>query len=152
MTALPDPQRLDSCRRILLRRGGHALVVDDEKDLTALIETLLESCGFLVTTAHNAWDAQHLLELGARGDDAPRRPDLVILDYELGDATGFEVLARLRKFDHGRAVKVLMLTGTQKSIPESMPLDADAFVRKPFEAVFFLETVIRLLGLEDAEA
>jgi len=149
MTAdLPDPQRLDACRRALLRKGGQALIVDDDHDLSSLIETLLDGSGFFVTTAHSAWDAQHLLGLSDAPPDQPLKPDVLILDYELGGTTGFELLSRLRQVEAGRGVKVLLITGSSKSIPDTMRLDADAYLRKPFDSVLFLETLIRLLGLE----
>ena len=149
MSAPPDPERLDSCRRALLRRGGQALVVDDDPDLTGVIETLLDGSGFMVTTAHNAWDAAHLL--GLEGPAPARLPDLVILDYQLGRTTGFELLSRLRQSDSERAVKVLVLTGTRREIlPDEMRLDADAFLPKPFDSIVFLETILRVLGPEDA--
>lgn len=149
MSALHDPERLDACRRALLRRGGQALVVDDDPDLTGVMETLLDSSGFMVTTAHNVWDAAHLL--GLEGTQAARLPDVVILDYKLGRSTGFELLARLRRSDDARGVKVLVLTGTRMELlPDEMRLDADGFLAKPFESVVFLETVAQVLGLDGA--
>lgn len=151
MSASNDPERLDACRRALLRRGGQALVVDDDPVLTGVIETLLDGSGFLVTTAHNAWDAAHLL--GLDGHPVPRLPDVVILDYQLGRATGFELLSRLRRDDGTRGVKVLVLTGARRElIPDEMRLDADAFLAKPFESIVFLETLSKLLGLDGAAA
>jgi diguanylate cyclase (GGDEF)-like protein len=83
------------------RHEHKVLVVDDDADLRATTELRLRAEGYDVRVAGDAVAAV----------DAVRRwtPDLVLLDYYLGGATGADVVRELRTFD--RLVQVLLVTG-----------------------------------------
>ena len=65
------------------------LVVDDEKDITALVAYHLAKAGYRVVTAGTGPAA---LDAAAK-----EPPDLIVLDVMLPGRDGFEVLAELRK-------------------------------------------------------
>jgi DNA-binding response OmpR family regulator len=80
------------------------LIVDDNVRVAALLKDFLKShdAGYVVITVPNATEA---LEAAER-----HRPDLVILDLELPDIHGLQVLQRLRALD--RTIPVIVLSGT----------------------------------------
>ena len=79
------------------------LIVDDHPGFRSLARKLLEAGGFQVVG--EAADG-----LGAVAIARELRPDVVLLDIQLPDIDGFEVLARLRDHAAGPAV---VLTSTR---------------------------------------
>jgi DNA-binding response OmpR family regulator len=104
---------------------GHVLVVDDEEEITALLEEHFLACGYAVDVAHSGADALLMA--------AARRPDTVLLDITMPGLEGSEVLPRLRALDP--TVPVVMLTGNGDEELARGLLRAGAFdyVRKPFQ-------------------
>jgi two-component system response regulator RegX3 len=101
------------------------LLVEDEESITEPLTAALAREGF---DAHPARSAAEALEL------APRlRPDLVLLDVGLPDASGFDVLRELRKDSR---VPVVMLTARAEEADRivGLELGADDYVVKPFSA------------------
>ena len=121
------------------------LVVDDDPDLLKLLRTYMKLEGFVVRTA------------GKRADivDAfrqPPKPDLVLLDVELPDANGFDVLAKMRLHPMLKTVPVIMLTGsaTREAVLKGLQAGADGYVTKPFEPDHVVAAVRAVLGFAGA--
>ena len=112
---------------------GQLLVVDDEQEITALLEEHFSACGYAVEVAHNGGDALMLA--------AARRPDTVVLDITMPGPDGAEVLSRLHAVDP--TIAVVMLTGNGDEDLARTLLRAGAFdyVPKPFD-LDVLERVI----------
>lgn len=116
----------------------HILVVDDEKNITRVLQAYLEREGFKVTAAH---DGEAALRL-ARAE----QPDLVILDLMLPGLSGEAVCRQLRSEDS--RVPVIMLTaksGLEDKL-YGLGLGADDYVVKPFsprEVVARARTILR---------
>jgi CheY-like chemotaxis protein len=125
------------------RRSRHlVLVVDDDADLRDSIRALLESMGFLVSTAANACEA--LLEIGAQ------RPDLVLTDVYMPEGDGYELIATLRSY--GDTIPIIAMSGCafqfglQDHLGKAMRLGAEATLAKPFRSATLIETVDRAIG------
>lgn len=105
--------------------GGQLLVVDDEEGIRSMLTMALEFLGYQVTSAATGRQA---LQAVTRYD-----PDLILLDVNLPDLSGFDVCRNLR--DRGNAVPVLFLTGLGGVDDRVRGLDmgGDDFVTKPFE-------------------
>ena len=82
----------------------------------ALLRSYLEREGFVVDEAD---DGEAALAAFLRV-----RPDLVILDVDLPDLSGFEVCARLRADPPTRRVPVLHLSGARVEVPDRVPVGA----------------------------
>jgi DNA-binding response OmpR family regulator len=80
-------------------KDSEILVVDDDEDIRRLVRTLLERTGAVVFEAADGRSA--LREFHAR------RPDLVVLDVQMPELDGWQVLERIRDLSD---VPVLMLT------------------------------------------
>ncbi|WP_200307385.1 response regulator transcription factor [Streptomyces adelaidensis] len=104
---------------------GRLLVVDDEEGIRSMLTMALEFLGYRVTSASTGRQA---LQAVTRYD-----PELILLDVNLPDLSGFEVCRTLR--DRGNAVPVLFLTGLGGVDDRVRGLDmgGDDFVSKPFE-------------------
>jgi len=82
--------------------------VEDELDIVALYTTAFEDGGFVVDNVTNGREAIERLEYFVEAD--VERPNVMILDILLPDASGMEILQEVRKrplFDH---TPVIMFT------------------------------------------
>jgi DNA-binding response OmpR family regulator len=83
-----------------------------------------------------------------------QRPDLLLLDLNLPDITGEEVLCKLRARAESVDVPVLILSAdsTSRNITRLLQSGADAYLTKPFEVPQFLEVIDRLLAVQPVSA
>jgi signal transduction histidine kinase/CheY-like chemotaxis protein len=84
------------------REGPLVLVVEDDPDLAAVLQSTLERHGIGVVSAASAEDAI------ACGLEAV--PDLLVLDVELSAGDGYEVVRQLRAHDRLRNVPTVVFT------------------------------------------
>ena len=88
---------------------------------------------------------------GAAAVEAIERlhPDLVLLDVQLPDANGFDILAKMRQHPVLRLMPVIMLTAeaTREAVLKGLQGGADGYVTKPFEPDMLISAVKAVLGL-----
>lgn len=125
-------------------RALSAIVVEDEPTLAKFIQTYLSFDGFIVRLA--ASRSEIVAEFSK-----PPIPDVVLLDVQLPDADGFDVLVRLRQHKALHDVPVIMLTGkaTREAVLKGMAAGADGYVTKPFDAESLMRAVRTVVGLAD---
>jgi DNA-binding response OmpR family regulator len=116
---------------------ARVLVVDDDDDIRNLVRTLLERTGATVHDAPNGREG--LREFHAW------RPDLVVLDVNMPELDGWNVLERIRDMSD---VPVLMLTarGDELERVRGLQSGADDYVVKPFgkqELVARIQALLR---------
>jgi DNA-binding response OmpR family regulator len=121
------------------------LIVEDDPNTAALVQTYLERDGF---TTIKAADGETALRLARQ-----LQPGFVILDIMLPHLDGWEVCRRLRTFSD---VPVLMLTAREEEIDRvtGLSLGADDYVVKPFsprELVARVKAILRRARPMDSE-
>ncbi len=101
------------------------LVIEDDSEVADSIQLWLESQRHVVELSDNGEDGLHLLR--SFGFDA------AIIDWELPDFTGVEVVKRYRQF--GGLIPIIILTGRRLLDDKESGLDsgADDYLTKPFE-------------------
>lgn len=101
------------------------LLIDDDTQVLAMLERAFERAGYAASSA-----ARGELGLAMYSRDAA---DLVILDLDLPDVSGLEVLERLRALDEDAVV--IMLTGNAdlQNAVEAMRAGAENFLSKPVD-------------------
>ena len=119
------------------------LVIDDDIDLQKLMRTYFVLEGFKVRAALKRDDIVIAMRLQPA-------PDLVLLDVHLGDADGFDILARMRQHPVLKLMPVIMLTAeaTREAVLKGLEGGADGYVTKPFEAEMLVNAVRAVLGLD----
>ena len=100
------------------------LIIDDEPSIVAGLEALL-SDDWDVRTGGTAREAR------AAFDDFS--PDVVLLDMELPDASGLDLLHEFKMYSEAVAVIMMSGMGTFDRVVESMKLGAETFLPKPFD-------------------
>jgi two-component system, OmpR family, phosphate regulon response regulator PhoB len=116
------------------------LVVEDERDIAALVAYHLTKEGYRVRTAEGGHEALEAV--------AAERPDLVLLDVMLPGYSGYEVLAEMRRQSALNEVPVIILTARRDEADrvKGLELGADDYLTKPFsprELVLRVAAVLR---------
>ncbi len=103
------------------------LIVEDEEHIRMVLEYNLKLDGYEVCLAAN----------GSEGLAAAREknPDLILLDWMLGDMDGIDVLSLLKKDETTRYTPVFMLTakGMLQDVERAFNAGADDYITKPFD-------------------
>lgn len=116
------------------------LVVEDERDIAALVAYHLTREGYRVRTVGGGPEALEAV--------AHDRPDLIILDIMLPGHSGYDVLVELRDSAGASDIPVVVLTA-RRDEPDrvkGLELGADDYVTKPFspqELVLRVSAVLR---------
>jgi DNA-binding NtrC family response regulator len=114
------------------------LLVDDEKDITFLLQTEFEDLAeFDVSVAYSGTEAINLVQSNLY--------DVVLLDIKMPRVGGIEVLKFIR--EHSPTTQVIMLTNVvdMKTAFETVKLGAYDFISKPYEPEQLLATVQRAI-------
>ncbi|MBI4249724.1 MAG: response regulator [Elusimicrobia bacterium] len=117
------------------------LIVDDERDVVALIRFLLEKDAHQVFESYNGADALEALK------GMPEKPDLIILDIMMPVMDGYTVNTRLQDDRTTASIPVMVLTakGQMKDLFQHAP-NVAAYMEKPFDPKVLREKVRTILG------
>ena len=120
------------------------LSVDDEQDVTDLVQFNLTRAGYEVITASTGREALACVSL--------RRPDLILLDLMLPDIDGFGICEILRREPSTAAIPIVILTAWATTDARSLGLELGAldYLTKPFSPRELTARVKRLLSLRSS--
>lgn len=115
------------------------LIADDEPNIVELVRLTLEDDRVNVVVAHDG--------ASALGCAEAFRPDLILLDVNMPDMSGFEVCVQLRQSPGLAAAKIVMLTAAaqEADVARGLAAGADHYLTKPFSPVRLLSLVEALL-------
>jgi len=115
------------------------LVVDDNKDMTAIIQTMIEKKNHLVKTANDG-------EIGYSAY-LQFKPDLVLTDIQMPGKNGFELMTKIRS--HNPSIMAIYMTGDpdrfSMKLKEEQNRHQVDFLCKPFSVA---ELSMRLSKLQ----
>jgi CheY-like chemotaxis protein len=116
-------------------KGANILVIDDEPDLTDIIQTFLEGAGYHVYSENSS----------VKGIEKARtlRPDLILLDIIMPVMDGYQACQELKKDKATTDIPVVFLTGKDplEDGKRSFKVGGDLFIKKPFSCESLLEIV-----------
>ena len=126
--------------------GKKVLIVDDDPHFVRMISLAvsraLKQRGYDLITASNGRMAIESVTSG--------QPDLVVLDLNLPDMNGKELLSKVKEIDEDIAVIVVTGYGGERIAIELMKAGATDFISKPFEIEVLLEAIHDALALRGA--
>jgi diguanylate cyclase (GGDEF)-like protein len=99
-----------------------ALIIEDERDISALFRHVLDMSGFGTQIAMHGQTAVDILAIS--------RPDLILLDLNLPGVPGAKILDMIRKDQRLSNSKVIVTTG-HADIAAGLPAQADLILLKP---------------------
>lgn len=115
------------------------LIIDDDNHLRESLAEVLDLEGFACLQAGNA-------KTGI-ASAKKNKPDVVIMDIQLPDSSGFQICQELRRFS--REFILIMMTGRFLSAEEKtqgLSLGADEYLTKPFDIQELSIRIRQLLG------
>ncbi|CAN5840484.1 response regulator transcription factor [soil metagenome] len=123
---------------MLVEMERRVVIIEDERDVSRLLEFNLRSAGFEVHSAPTGAEGMALVN--------QHKPDVVVLDLMLPDTSGYDVCKQLRADPKTAEVGVLMLTAKGEAEDRILGLEvgADDYVVKPFVV---REVVLRVTAL-----
>jgi CheY-like chemotaxis protein len=114
------------------------MVVDDDADNRELMLTLLESEGFIASSAENGAEAISLLEKGLD-------PDLILTDLLMPVMSGWDLCEALKTKLAWQSIPVVVLCGM--SADQRGDLQVDGAFEKPTDTKKLLSRIRELCGL-----
>lgn len=125
---------------------NNILIIDDDDDLSFVITDMLEGYGYKVTSAVTAGEAFDLL--------GEHSYDLILLDINLPDSTGFELCRELRRVSSVPVIFASARTSESDRI-SGFDIGGDDFLPKPYSMAELFSRIKALLrrayGSEDEE-
>jgi len=117
------------------------LVIDDERSIREVFSVLLGDHDYQVALAEN----------GRQGLEKARAflPDVVLLDMNLPDLPGLDVLAGLREIRPEPGIIIVTAFGTIRNAVEATKLGASAYLEKPVDNEELLLDIGRILEVRD---
>lgn len=129
-------------RKVSAKARGETeiLIVEDDPDQLALADLRVSMAGYKVRVADSANGFLHtMFHDGA--------PDLLLLDVELPDGDGFEILARMRRHRALSGLPIILLTAKDEpeAIGKGLALGADGYVTKPYTKRLLADVIGQVL-------
>lgn len=116
--------------------GIRVLLIDDDEDLVAVMQLILESQGALVTPTSDAEAALAAL--------AAMKPDVVVMDITMPRRDGWWLLNEARRRGDLDGVLVLAVTGLDLKSEQIKDAGLNGYLPKPMDAKTLVMTVERL--------
>ncbi|MGD0646304.1 MAG: response regulator [Candidatus Bathyarchaeia archaeon] len=117
---------------------SNVLVIDDDEETRKLFSTVLTDAGYLVEAVENGKQAIKICKQGPF--------DIALIDIELPDITGTELLKTLRQLQP-KMVKII-ITGhpSIENAVKSVNEKADGYLLKPVNMAEMLEMIKKILA------
>jgi CheY-like chemotaxis protein len=127
------------------------VMVEDDEGHARLIEKNIRRAGVnneIIPFTDGTSALEYMLGADGSGEASARRHLLVLLDLNLPDMTGVDILAKVKANRHTRRSPVVILTTTddQREIQRCYDLGANVYITKPVNYEAFAHA-IRQLGL-----
>jgi len=119
---------------------GYLLIVEDDPDIRALLDTTLRFKKYGVVTAQNGREALDIIQ--------EAHPTLVIADIMMPHLDGFGLVHRMRLNPETRSIPVVFITATYVALEDkefALRIGATRFIQKPVDIDKFLEMIEELL-------
>jgi DNA-binding response OmpR family regulator len=127
-----------------MRDEPHILFADDEPDIREMVQVLLQSAGFRVSTIGTTSGALQLA--------ATERFDVLILDYWMPELTGLELCRRIRNFD--QSTPILICSGVSSEADKTAAIQAGAqgYLAKPINSSNLIQALRSCIAASESDA
>ena len=115
--------------------SAKVLVVDDEPEITDIVQTFLDEAGYQVMVENSPNKAIEV----ARNF----QPDIILLDIMMPEVDGYDICKGLKEDPQFASTPIIFLTGKDRSddMGRSFKSGGDMFIKKPFSCERLLEII-----------
>ncbi|MBL8815363.1 MAG: response regulator [Planctomyces sp.] len=133
---MPEPENKPASEKPQTRQKT-ILVIEDDREISATVQSVLSAAGYKVLAASNGQDGRRIIQ--------NQKPDLVLTDMMMPRMGGFPVLEFLSELPD--APPVIMMTANEGSRHKAYAemLGVVDYLRKPFAMEVLLESVARAI-------
>ncbi|MEL7565145.1 MAG: response regulator [Dehalobacterium sp.] len=117
----------------------YILIVDDQFPVRYMLQTVLWESGYRAQCATNGWECLKM----ARSVD---KPALIVLDCQMPEMTGIEVISMLKKGSITREIPVIIISATEDLKEIAKSRGAHTVLTKPLDLKALLEAVQNVLA------
>ena len=121
----------------------YLLIVEDDRDISRLLDAALTFRGYRVIVAHNGQEALEVIQI--------KRPAIVITDIMMPKLDGFGLVHRLRIHPETCDIPVVFITATYVAAEDrefALNIGATRFIQKPVDVEKFVGIVADVLKQE----
>ena len=115
---------------------SHVLVIDDDFAVTELLDLLLKSHGFRVSTCNRAVEGLEIVR--------EQKPDILILDLMMPEMDGWEACRAIRAFSN-IPIMILSALNDPDLVARALDLGADDYLTKPTSAGVMIAHINKLV-------
>lgn len=111
------------------------LVIDDEPEITEIVETFLTNAGYKVGVENSPTKAvETALQF---------HPNIILLDIMMPEMDGYEICQQMKNTQELISTPIIFLTGKDRNddMGRSFKVGGDMFIKKPFSCERLLEIV-----------
>lgn len=121
------------------------LVIEDDETQRHSLKKILEADGYSAKMAADATELSHIL-------DQENEIHLIVMDVGLPWINGFELAQMIKDHNELRRIPLVFLSGqaNPEDIEKARQVDADDYIKKPFDIDFFRARIKELLDLSQA--
>ena len=105
--------------------GKRVLIVDDDEDMQALLQAVLEKQEYEVVTAEDGLAALEELENST--------PDLILLDLMMPRMDGYAFTEELRQRGLQSSIPIIVISADVNAKQNTEQLGANSYIAKPFD-------------------
>lgn len=115
------------------------MVIDDEREITDIIQAFLTNAGYIVEVENSS--------MAAMDKAKAFKPDIILLDIMMPFMDGYDVCSQIKKDPQTSHIPVLFLTGKDAKDDAGMSYKSggDLFIKKPFSCERLLNMVKMVL-------
>ena len=115
--------------------GTRVLVVDDEPEITDIVEAFLSEAGYAVAAENSPANAVSKVN--------EFKPNVILLDIMMPGMDGYDVCQQIKQLPDMAHVPIIFLTGKDRAddMGRSFKVGGDMFIKKPFSCERLLEIV-----------
>ncbi len=120
-------------------------IIDDDKGLVSTIKEFLEAREFSVVEAYGGKSGVDLV--------LDEKPDLVVLDINMPDMDGRDVIGKLKRDECAKDIPVIMLTGRGEQFErdQGMEMGAVEYIVKPCSMEYLASQINRIIEKKEKD-
>jgi CheY-like chemotaxis protein len=119
------------------------LIAEDNPDSQSLLQTILESEGFIVTTASDGEKAIEILQ--------EIKPDILVTDLMLPSVSGGDLIRHVRHTAELSQIPIVVISAYGDYESDALAVGANVVLKKPLDSNVLVDAITQLKSVRGAD-